>query len=77
MLDALLEHRRLREGRILRALSEGPIAEDALTQRVYEDTPGADPALARKTLLAHLEKLEEEGRVSREDGLIRIVDGNR
>lgn len=65
LLDALIEHRRMRESRILRALSEGPLPEETLRDRVYADTPGADPALAGKTLRAHLEKLEEEGRVAR------------
>jgi glyoxylase-like metal-dependent hydrolase (beta-lactamase superfamily II) len=65
LLDALIEHRRMRESRILRALVEGPLSEDALRERVYADTPGADPALAAKTLRAHLEKLEEEGRIVR------------
>jgi glyoxylase-like metal-dependent hydrolase (beta-lactamase superfamily II) len=73
LLDALIEHRRMRESRIIRALAEGPLAEEALRDAVYSDTPAADPALAAKTLRAHLEKLEEEGRVSRRDGLLRIA----
>lgn len=63
MLAALLEHRRVREERILRALASGPLAFEPLRERVYADTPGADPALAAKTLEAHLAKLEAEGRV--------------
>ena len=73
LLDALIEHRRMRESRILRALEAGPMAEDALRQRVYEDTPAADPALALKTLLAHVEKLEEEGKVARENGTLKLA----
>lgn len=73
MLDALLEHRRMREGRIVRALEGGPMSEAELLQRVYDDTPSADPALAAKTLAAHLEKLVDEGRVAQRDGYIRLV----
>ncbi|MGE5178307.1 MAG: MBL fold metallo-hydrolase [Bacteroidota bacterium] len=73
MLDALIEHRRIREGRILRALEAGPMSEDDLRERAYDDTPAADPQVAARTLRAHLEKLEEEGRIAREDGLLRIV----
>jgi glyoxylase-like metal-dependent hydrolase (beta-lactamase superfamily II) len=73
MLDALIEHRRLREGKILRALEAGPLSEEDLRLRVYDDTPAADPALSARTLLAHLEKLEEERRVAREDGVVRAT----
>jgi len=73
LLDALIEHRRMRESRILRALEAGPLAEEALRERVYEDTPAADPALAAKTLRAHVEKLEEEGRVVTESGTVRLA----
>ncbi|HTM00939.1 MAG TPA: MBL fold metallo-hydrolase, partial [Candidatus Omnitrophota bacterium] len=73
MLDALIEHRRLREGKILRVLEAGPLGEEDLRLRVYDDTPAADPALSARTLLAHLEKLEEEGRVERENGVVRAA----
>ncbi len=63
LFDLLIEHRRLRESQILRALASGPMAEAALCAQVYADTPGADPALASKTLAGHLEKLVEDGRV--------------
>ena len=63
MLDALIEHRRMRERKILRTLQSGPITEDELCRRAYDDSPAADLALAGKTLRAHLDKLEEEGRV--------------
>ena len=65
MLDALVEHRRQRESWILHVLAEGPLSEEDLRARVYADTPDADPALAAKTLRAHLVKLEEEGAVRR------------
>jgi glyoxylase-like metal-dependent hydrolase (beta-lactamase superfamily II) len=73
MLDALIEHRRLREGKILRVLEAGPLGEEDLRLRVYDATPTADPALSARTLLAHLEKLEEEGRVARENGVVRAT----
>jgi len=61
-IDALLEHRRMREERIVRALASGPMTFEALREETYRDTPGAPPGLAAKTLRAHLEKLFEEGR---------------
>jgi hypothetical protein len=76
-LDALLRHRQMREGRVLRALEGGPLADETLRDEVYADTPGADPALALRTLRAHLEKLEEEGAVRRiADGRIERVRGD-
>jgi DNA-binding HxlR family transcriptional regulator len=73
LLAALIEHRRVRESRILRALGEGPLPEEDLRERVYADTPGADPALSAKTLRAHLEKLEAEGRVVRSPSGIALA----
>jgi endoribonuclease LACTB2 len=77
-VEALIRHRQMREGRVLRALEGGPLAEDALRDEVYADTPGADPALALRTLRAHLEKLEEERLVCRtDDGRIeRLAAGD-
>jgi endoribonuclease LACTB2 len=70
-IEALIRHRQMRESRLLRALEEGALGEEALRDEVYADTPGADPALAMRTLRAHLEKLEEEGTVRRRvDGTI-------
>jgi len=72
LFDALIEHRRMREGKILRVLESGAMTEDELRQRVYDDTPNADPTLAAKTLRAHLEKLEEEGRVEERQGMLHF-----
>ena len=63
MLRGLIEHRAMREGRILHALEGGPLSEQALREQTYADTPKADPHLAARTLAAHLEKLAEEGRI--------------
>lgn len=63
LLENLIEHRLMREGRVLHALAEGPLSKAELRDRVYSDTPGADPRLASRTLAAHLEKLAAEGRV--------------
>jgi len=62
-LEALIEHRRLRESRILRVLANGPLTEAELVAAVYADTPDAAPELAVRTLRAHVEKLVEEGEV--------------
>jgi len=75
LLEALLEHRRQRESRVLRALEGGPLTEDALREEVYKDTPGAAAELAARTLEAHLEKLVEEGKVRRDGGRVSLGGG--
>ncbi len=73
MLRMLLEHRRMREGRVLRALERGPLTEEELRVQVYSDTPDAAPELAAQTLRAHLEKLFDEGRARRDGTRIEAV----
>jgi len=73
MLDALIEHRRMRESKILRALEAGPLDEAELRRRVYDDTPNADPELAARMLAGNLDKLEDEGRVTRAGGAVRLT----
>jgi glyoxylase-like metal-dependent hydrolase (beta-lactamase superfamily II) len=61
-----LEHRRDRERQIREALDAGAATIDAIVARVYE---GLAPALrhaAAQSVLAHLIKLEAEGRVVRQ-----------
>jgi len=75
LLSTLVEHRWMRESRILEALQAGPMTEEALLAEVYRDTPGAAAALAARTLEAHLEKLEAEGKVRRDgDRILRSED---
>jgi glyoxylase-like metal-dependent hydrolase (beta-lactamase superfamily II)/8-oxo-dGTP pyrophosphatase MutT (NUDIX family) len=62
-LRALVQHRLRREAKVLaalQALGEGGI--EALLPRVYDDVPPALHAVARRSLLAHLLKLENDGR---------------
>lgn len=72
---ALLAHRRQREARVLEALAAaGETTAEALVAPVYG--PGLDPRLvpaAARSLLAHLLKLETEGRAARQGGLWRAA----
>ncbi len=63
-----IDHRLERQAQIVRALEEGAGDLDAIVSRVYV---GLRPDLigaARETVLAHLIKLEEEGRAARDEG---------
>jgi len=60
---ALIAHRRARERKVLAALAaHAPATLDALVGPVYADVPPALHPLARRSLLAHLLKLQAEGR---------------
>jgi glyoxylase-like metal-dependent hydrolase (beta-lactamase superfamily II) len=63
---ALIRHRLRRESKVLTALRDsGPSGLAALVTRVYDDVPAERHALAERSLLAHLLKLEAEGRAFR------------
>lgn len=65
LLLAYLEHRREREAQILAALAAGPRAAEALVPLVYRGLNEKIANVARETVLAHLIKLERDGRVGR------------
>jgi glyoxylase-like metal-dependent hydrolase (beta-lactamase superfamily II) len=62
-LDAYLAHRADRERALLAALADGLRDVDDLLARAWADAPAALRPAAEATLAAHLDKLEEEGRL--------------
>ena len=69
VLQGLVAHRLRRESKVLQALQavrEGTV--DDLLPRVYDDVPAALHAMARRSLLAHLIKLQKDGRAAASDG---------
>lgn len=74
VVRALLAHRLAREDKVVAALSaQAPATVEALVPLVYADTPPALHALARRSLLAHLLKLQGEGRAALEEERWRRV----
>lgn len=71
-LRRTIDHRRMREIRILGALDRGPSGRDDLLAEVYEGTPTALWPLARLALEAHLKKLIAEARVVEGAGTLRL-----
>lgn len=66
----LIRHRLRRESKVLATLKDSAPADLAsLTARVYDDVPAQRHGLAERSLLAHLLKLEADGRARRTGGL--------
>jgi glyoxylase-like metal-dependent hydrolase (beta-lactamase superfamily II) len=66
-IDRVIAHRLAREAKVIGALRrKGAATLDTLLPEVYADTPVALHGLARFSLLAHLQKLDEEARVARD-----------
>ncbi len=69
VVRALVRHRLGRESKVVAALTAvGPAPIEALVLQVYDDVPAALHPVARRSLLAHLLKLEAEGRALCADG---------
>lgn len=62
-IDRLIEHRTSREQAILEAMANSAEDVDEIVDRVYDKDISAVYELARKTVIAHIEKLDAEGRV--------------
>jgi glyoxylase-like metal-dependent hydrolase (beta-lactamase superfamily II)/8-oxo-dGTP pyrophosphatase MutT (NUDIX family) len=66
-LERIVLHRLERENKVWNALNTlGMTHLDALLPVVYDDVPARVHPVARRSLLAHLEKLEAEARVARD-----------
>ena len=72
LIDQYVEHRRLREEQVVAALADGLQTVDAITSRIYPDLRPALIPMARESVLAHLLKLEGEGR-ARAAGMLWAV----
>ena len=70
-VEKLIRHRLMREAKVVAALTGSPISMDDLVVRVYDDVDPIMHEWAKLSLLAHLIKLEEEGRALRS-----FVDAN-
>jgi glyoxylase-like metal-dependent hydrolase (beta-lactamase superfamily II) len=62
-IDEYIEHRLMRERRLVAALERGERSRAALLAEVWDDVPQELRGAAAIAMQAHLEKLEEEGRL--------------
>jgi glyoxylase-like metal-dependent hydrolase (beta-lactamase superfamily II) len=74
-LDEYLEHRAMRERQLLEALEDGAKTIDELVSLIYAEYPMDVLELAARSVLAHLLKLDAEGRIekSSKDGDVRYT----
>lgn len=72
-LDEYLDHRRMREEQILTALGDASRTPEELVAEIYADYPPELHELAARSVLAHLLKLEVEGRADKRSkaGVVR------
>ncbi len=74
-LDEYISHRLERERNILEAVREGATTPKDLVARVYTDVSPKAHAMAERAVMAHLEKLEADGLVSRDfEGAYHTTD---
>jgi glyoxylase-like metal-dependent hydrolase (beta-lactamase superfamily II) len=67
LIRAYLGHRQLREQQILDVLATGPATIDAIVSRIYQGLEKELVVAAAENVHAHLIKLQEEGRATREE----------
>lgn len=65
LIDYYIEHRAQREEQVLAALDAGLTTIEEMTARIYPSLATALVPMARESVLAHLVKLEGEGRAAR------------
>jgi ribonuclease/clavin/mitogillin len=72
-IEEYVEHRTMREKKILAAVQAGASVPHEIVEAAYTDVHPSMWGLAERSTVAHLEKLEEEGHVARANGGYRIV----
>src|SRR5690606_23931269 len=73
LLRGYIAHRLQRERQALEALTAGLDDADAIVQRLYPDVAAPPRKAARETVIAHLEKLGEDGVATRTGTIWTIV----
>jgi len=75
VVERLIVHRRNRENKVVNALRDaGQGSVETLVPIVYDDTPERMHRLAMRSLLAHLHKLEADGRAKQDQEIWELID---
>ena len=67
-IEEYIQHRTMRENKILAAVQAGAGSPHEIVEAAYTDVNPSLWGLAERSTIAHLEKLEEDGRVVRQNG---------
>lgn len=74
VLRTYVEHRREREAQVIDALRAGDTSPQAIVRRVYRDIRESLVPLAQESVMAHLVKLQQEGRARTENDAWTMID---
>ena len=74
VIQGYIDHRRERERQVLEVVADVEASVEEIVARVYVDVPQHLHALAAYSVLAHLEMLEEQGKVARRKHLWRVTN---
>lgn len=66
LIRAYIDHRSERERQVLAAIDDGLVTADAIADHIYVGLAPALHRMARESVLAHLSKLAQDGRVERD-----------
>jgi glyoxylase-like metal-dependent hydrolase (beta-lactamase superfamily II)/8-oxo-dGTP pyrophosphatase MutT (NUDIX family) len=72
-IEEYIAHRLEREAKIVSAMTDGAQSIPEIVKAVYTDVPEAMHKLAECSVLAHLEKLESEDRVGRQEDAFVLI----
>src|SRR6185295_2553152 len=75
-IDEYITHRLEREQNILAAVRAGASTPAEIVARVYTDVSPKAHAMAERAVLAHLEKLRDDGAIYEEQGTYRTERGS-
>jgi glyoxylase-like metal-dependent hydrolase (beta-lactamase superfamily II) len=74
LLRGYIEHRMEREAQVLEALRAGDRDADAMVSRIYRGLVESLRPMAHESIVAHLVKLEQEGRARRDHEAWHIIE---
>ena len=74
VLRAYIDHRLEREAQVIDALRAGDTTPQAIVRRVYQDIRESLVPLAQESVMAHLVKLQQEGRARAENDAWTMID---
>jgi glyoxylase-like metal-dependent hydrolase (beta-lactamase superfamily II)/8-oxo-dGTP pyrophosphatase MutT (NUDIX family) len=75
-LDSYIAHRRDRERQVVEAMLAGLTDIKAMVKKIYADVPEVLHPMAERSVLAHLEMLEADGKAKRTDDAWELVAGS-